>query len=109
MLRSLDVQQILLQSNKTERIQQTNANGHECQQRHFESEMAKERRALREKTKALEASARLKVREEKKHDQRGKNRGPKGAGGAGGDPEEDKALTADLSIDEPGSKVDIRI
>ena len=106
MLRSLDVQQILLQSNKTERIQQTNANTPECQQRHFESEMAKDRRALREKTKELEASARLKIREEKKHDQRGKNRGNKEAGG---DQEGDKDLAADLAIDEPGSKVDIRI
>jgi hypothetical protein len=68
--------------------------------------MAKERRALREKTKDLEASARLKIREEKKHDQRRKNRGPKGSGG---DQEGDKDLAADLSIDEPGSKVDIRI
>ncbi len=73
MLRLLDVQQILLHSNNTERIQQAYMNSPENQRRHFESELVKERRELREKTKDLEASGRLKIREEKKHDHRKKN------------------------------------
>jgi len=106
MLRSLDVQQVLLQSNKTERIQQAHMNSPESQQRHFESELVKERRELREKTKDLEASGRLKIKEEKMLDKRKRNRNKKRA------KEEQKSAddtAADLSAGEPGSKVDIRV
>lgn len=106
MLRSLDLQQILLQSNKTERIQQANLNSPESQQRHFESEMVKERRELREKTKDLEASARLKIREEKMHDKRKRSRSKKRGKKA---QESADNIAEDLSVGEPGSKIDIRV
>ncbi len=102
MLRSLDVQQIFLQSDKTERIQQAHANSSECQQRHFESELAKERRALREKAKEIETADRLKVREKKSHEQQKRNRDKKRAG-------EEIDNAEKQSDDEPGSKIDIRV
>ena len=104
MLRSIDMQQIFLQSDKVERVQQTHINSSECRQRQFETELAKEKRELRAKTKDLEASGKLKVKEEKMQDQRKQNKKKTRDEQAG-----DDDTVAELSAVEPGSKVDIRV
>ncbi|MBW2559600.1 MAG: hypothetical protein JRE40_01970, partial [Deltaproteobacteria bacterium] len=63
-MRSLDVQQVLLQSNSVERVQQVQQQQGDVQQRHFQAQLLEERRELREKVKNSEESERLMIREE---------------------------------------------
>lgn len=102
MLRSLDVQQVLLQSNAVERVQQVQQQQTDVQQKHFEAQLAEEKRELREKVKDLEEAERLMIREKEEQKKRNENRGKRKQEGT------DDAAD-DLSADEPGGKIDIRV
>lgn len=104
MVRALDVQQIILQSNAVERVQQVQQHLGDIQQRHFENQLAKEKMSLRKKVKNLEEAERLKIREEQERDKRKKKNNRSKSEKKGTD---DKACG--LSDDEPGGKIDIRI
>ncbi len=104
MVRALDVQQVILQSNSVERVQQAQQHQANLQQKHFESQLAKEKRLLREKVKDLEESERLMIKEKQERDKReNKNKRSK-RGETGVDEDRKKQLS-----DEPVGRIDIRI
>jgi hypothetical protein len=106
MVRSLDVQQIILQSNAVERVQQVQQQHPDLQQRYFSDQLNNEKSLLKEKVKDLEGSERLIIKEEERQPKRKKNfNGSK-------QKREEKNTTDvnnDLSTDEVGGKVDIRV
>ena len=111
MVRSLDVQQIFLQSNAVERVQQVQQQQADVQQNHFQGQLAEEKRALREKVKGLEEAEQLMIKEEEERDKREKKkkmdkRKKEGADNAAADDGDD---AGDLSVDEPVGKIDIRV
>ncbi|MDL1968461.1 MAG: hypothetical protein LWW97_07905 [Deltaproteobacteria bacterium] len=110
MVRSLDVQQIILQSNATERIQQVQQRHPDVQQQYFGDQLDKEKILLREKIKNLEESERLRIKEkeEKEESQRKKKKNPKG-GKQKTEKEDSSDVSNDLSADEIGGKVDIKV
>lgn len=106
MVRSLDVQQIILQSNAVERVQQVQQQHPDLQQRYFADQLNKEKSLLKEKVKDLEESERLMIKEEERQPKRKKN--PKGSRQK--KEEEDASdVNNDLSTDEVGGKVDIKV
>jgi mannitol-specific phosphotransferase system IIBC component len=100
MVRSLDVQQVLLQSNAIERVQQIQQHQTEVQQKHFEAQLAEDKRKLKEKVKDLEETERLMIREDEERGKREKNTGENSA-----KKKKDDADTAD----KPLGKIDIRV
>lgn len=101
MVRSLDVQQMLLQSNAIERVQQVQQQQGDAQQRHFQAQLAEEKRELREKVKDSGESERLAIKEEEGREKR------EGAQGESGAKKENKKGAADDG--EPVGKIDIRV
>ena len=100
MVRSLDVQQILLQSNAIERVQTIQQQQTEVQQKHFEAQLAEDKRALKEKVKDLEETERLMIREEEERSKREKNAGENSA---------KKKKEGVDAADKPLGKIDIRV
>ena len=100
MVRSLDVQQVLLQSNAVERVQQVQQQQADVQQKHFEAQLAKEKRELREKVKDTEEAEQLMIRVGDERGNREKNPGENSA--------KKKKDGADAA-DEPRGKVDIKV
>ncbi|MDA3834069.1 MAG: hypothetical protein PF495_11800 [Spirochaetales bacterium] len=99
-VRSLDVQQTLLQSNAVERVQQVQQQQADVQQRHFEAQLAEEKRELREKVKDLEKAEQLRIKEEEGRGKKEENHGENSA---------KKKKDRSVADDEPGGKVDIRV
>ncbi|MBW1670329.1 MAG: hypothetical protein JRJ43_01425 [Deltaproteobacteria bacterium] len=106
MVRSLDVQQIILQSNVVERVHQVQQQHPNLQQRYFADQLNKEESSLKEKVKDLEESERLMIKEEERQPKREKN--PKGSKQERGK-EDASDISNDLSTDEVGGKVDIKV
>ena len=106
MVRSLDVQQIILQSNAVERVQQVQQQHPDLQQRYFADQLNKEKSSLKEKVKDLEESERLMIKEEERQPKRKKN--PKGSKQKR-EEEDASDVSNDLSTDEVGGKVDIKV
>lgn len=103
MLRSLDVQQVLLQSSAIERVQQVQQQQGDAQQRHFHAQLLEEKRELREKVKDPDEAERLMVRDE---DEREKREGSPGEGGSG---DGQRQNDADTTTVVPEGKIDIRV
>lgn len=76
MLRAIDAQQVILQTNATERVQQIQQQHPDMQQRYFELELSKEQRLLKEKVKDTKESeeARIKEEQERKKQLAGEHR-----------------------------------
>ena len=74
MVRSLDVQQIILQSNATERIQQVQQRHPDVQQQYFGDQLDKEKTVLKEKIKNLEESERLMIKEKEEKEESKRNK-----------------------------------
>lgn len=76
MVRALDMQQIILQSNPVEKIQQAQQKHPEMQQRQFDLEMAQEKKLQQEKTRQLHESeqARIRWEEERRQGRQGGDR-----------------------------------
>jgi len=106
MVRSLDVQQTILQSNAVERVQQVQQQHPDIQQRYFRDQLNKEKTLLGKKVKDLEETERLIIREKdeqckrKKESKRNKQKPER---------EDTPDVSIDLSVDKIGAKVDIRI
>lgn len=64
MLRAVDVQQILLQTNPVERIQQTQQQQSDMQQRHFAVEVGLEKKIMEEKVKVADETERSSIKRE---------------------------------------------
>jgi len=105
MVRSLDMQQVLLQSNAVERVQQVQQQQADVQRRHFEAQLAEEKRELKEKVKDPEEAQRLILKEEEEREKREKNSGGKGAKKK----KEGADAAGELSVNESERKIDIRV
>jgi len=68
MVRAIDVQQVLLQTNSLERVQQTQQQHPDVQQRYFEDQLSKEKKNLKKKVPGSESPQELRIREEEKRD-----------------------------------------
>jgi hypothetical protein len=83
MVRSVDVQQVLLQTNSVERVQQVQQQHPDVQQRYFEDRLSRQRKEHREKVNKAKEAESLIVGDEKSG--RGSDGqsldGEKGAGG----------------------------
>jgi len=101
MVRSLDVQQVLLQSSAVERVQQVQQQQGDAQQRHFHAQLAEEKRELREKVQDAKESGRLRVGED---DERKKRKGAQGS-----DIEKKEKRKGLAKTGEPEGKIDIRV
>jgi hypothetical protein len=102
MLRSLDVQQIILQSNSVERVHQVQQQHPDLQQKYFADQLNKEKSLLKEKVKDLEESERLLIKEEDGESRRERN-------SKGGKQEKKKEDTSGVSNDMPADGVGIRV
>jgi hypothetical protein len=67
-LRSVDLQQILTQSNSMERVQQTQQQHPDMQQRYFSVQLSEERKHLKETVKNSEETEKSKIRDEEEKD-----------------------------------------
>ena len=105
MLRAVDVQQALLQSSSVERVQQTQQQQPDMQQRYFEVQVGQEKKALREKVKDTDSSDRARIREEEEERQR---RHAKGGRAKPEAPGPDAAEEDDGERDQ-GRRIDIRV
>ena len=101
MVRSLDIQQVLMQSNAVERVQQVQQQQGDAQQRYCHARLAEEEREQREKVKDPREADRLMIKAE---DEREKGEGNRGRGGTQRERKED---TADDG--EPEGRIDIRV
>ncbi|TFG92075.1 MAG: hypothetical protein E4H15_04510, partial [Syntrophobacterales bacterium] len=68
MVRSIDVHQVLLQTNSVERVQQTQQQHPDVQQRYFEDQLSKEKKNLQKKVTGSESPQELRIKEEERHD-----------------------------------------
>jgi len=104
MVRALDAQQILMQSNAVERVQQVQQQHGNVQQRHFEAQLAQEKRELKETVKDLEEPERLVIGEKDKQDKREGRQREKQSKEQPVD-----AATGEVPADDSQVKIDIRV
>lgn len=106
MLRAIDAQQVILQSNATERVQQTQQQHQDMQQRYFELQLSEEQRLLKEKVKNTKESeeARIKEEQERKRQMAGEHRQKEHQ-------EKKSPAPEDLGEDEPeqGGHINIKV
>jgi hypothetical protein len=76
MVRAIDAQQVILQSNMAEKVQQIQQQNPDMQQRYFALQLSEEDRLLREKVKQADESEKTIIRkkQEQKNDQKGKDK-----------------------------------
>jgi len=104
MVRALDAQQILMQSNAVERVQQVQQQHGNVQQRHFEAQLAQEKRELKETVKDLEETERLVIGEK---DKQGKRDGRQREKQSNEQPVD--AATGEVPAGNSQVKIDIRV
>jgi len=71
-LRPVDLQQILTQSNSMERVQQAQQQHPDMQQRYFSVQLSEERKLLKETVKNTEQTEKSKIKSEEEKDRRQK-------------------------------------
>ncbi|NIA11263.1 MAG: hypothetical protein GWP10_16455 [Nitrospiraceae bacterium] len=107
MPRSLDIQQILLQSNAVERVQQVQQQHPIAQQEYFESQLDKRRLLLKEKVKNLEEGEQVIIKEKERESKKQKR--PREAKQQRKN-EETSDVTNHLSTDDgTGKNLDIKV
>lgn len=105
MLRAVDVQQVLLQSSSVERVQQTQQQQSDMQQRYFEVQTGEEKKISKEKIRHSEEAERAEIkREEEKKRKRNRELSLKGVSPTEPGGEEDQPLEEDQ-----GGRIDIRV
>lgn len=72
MLRPIDLQQILTQSNSMERVQQAQQQHPDMQQRYFSVQLSQERKHLKETVKNTEETEKSKIKADEEKDRRQK-------------------------------------
>ncbi len=70
MLRSIDMQQVILQSNAAERVQQVQQQHPDMQQKYFATELNRERQEQTEKVGQSEENERIRLQTEKDREER---------------------------------------
>ena len=105
MLRAIDIQHILVQSNSMERVQQTQQQNPDLQQRYLDLQVKEEKKHSKEMVKTTEESTHARIQEKKEQDDSRRH--------ASGQPHRErdgKALEKDPdSGDEHGEIIDIRV
>jgi len=105
MVRSVDVQQVILQMNSVERIQQVQQQHPDVQQRYFEDQLNKEKKEVKEKVQHSEEIEHALIREEERRGKRERKPGEQKTGGEvqSADDENERL------VDQVGGKVDIKV
>lgn len=107
MVRSVDVQQVLLQINAIERVQQVQQQHPDVQQRYFDDRLSRQRKEQREKVHRAQETELLIISDEKSGGKSGDQSldSERGAGGEkkapGGDPmieDGDRGRTVDIKV-----------
>ncbi len=70
MLRAVDLQQVLMQSNSVERVQQAQQQHPDIQQRYFDVQLNEERKLRQEQVKDTEETERARIREKEEQERR---------------------------------------
>jgi len=70
MLRAVDLQQVLMQSNSVERVQQAQQQQPDIQQRYFDVQLNEERKLRQEQVKDTEETERARIREKEEQERR---------------------------------------
>ena len=106
MVRPLDLQQIILQSNPVEKLQQTQQKHPEMQQRQFDLELAEEKKAQREKARKLNESEHARIRQEDEKHRGRENRDMRQRQ----DPDDTAAGGEELTdLPGPGIRIDVKV
>ncbi len=105
MVKSIGLQQGLLQTNSIERIQQVQQQHPDTQQRYFEMEMEREKKRAKEKVETMEKTERMRIREEdrSKDDRRSPFKASDAKGETSGEPEETEATL------DTGGTIDVKV
>lgn len=105
MVRAIDMQQVITQAFPVEKVQQTQQQHPDIQQRYFDIKLNEEQRILREKIKNTEEARGTKItdRESKQGE-----RQEAGKRNAAGEQEQQAEKTASSLISEEGSIIDIK-
>lgn len=74
MLRAVDLQQVLMQSNSVERVQQVQQQQPDIQQRYFDVQLNEERKLRQEQVKDTEETERARIREKEEQERRRKEK-----------------------------------
>jgi hypothetical protein len=103
MLRSVDVKQIIVQSNSMERVQQTQQQHPEMQQRYLDIQLSEEKKLGKENVHNSEESEQARLRKRDDREESGQQSGQqdpqkKGAAGQEEDPEGDRAGRIDIRV-----------
>lgn len=106
MLRSVDIQQILMQSNSVERVQQVQQQSADMQQRYFGVQLTEERKQAKEKINDSEEASKVKIGKEEK--ERQPNEGKK-KNIIDGKSQEATEKEATMMDSEKGGRIDIRV
>lgn len=106
MLRAVDLQQVLMQSNSVERVQQAQQQHPDIQQRYFDVQLNEERKLRQEQVKDTEETERARIREKEEQERRRRERDnrKRAEDGKTVDYQEDNL---DVAVDE--RRVDIKI
>jgi hypothetical protein len=105
-LRPVDLQQILTQSNSMERVQQTQQQHPDMQQRYFSVQLSEERKHLKEAVKNSEETEKSKIRGEEEKERRQKKMKSEAEGA---EEMEMKQETGDADDPEQGGLIDIKV
>lgn len=103
MVRPLDLQQIILQSNPVEKIQQAQQKHPEMQQRQFDLELAEEKKLQQEKTRQLHESEQARIRREEQR--QGRRDGDR----KGRQDPETSPVPAEEDAPEQGGRIDVKV
>ncbi len=106
MLRPVDLQQILTQSNSMERVQQTQQQHPDMQQRYFSVQLSEETKHLKEAVKNSEETEKSKIRDEEEKERRQKKKKSE-AENTG--KIEMKQESGDTDDTEQGGRIDIKV
>ena len=104
MVRAVDMQQVLLQSHTSEKVQQTLQQHPDRQQRYFELHLQEEKKLLKEKVKDSEEVERAAIRERQEREGRRDAR----EDDSEGKPKTDQPAAA-TEEDEEGRHINIRV
>jgi hypothetical protein len=102
MLRSVDIKQILVQSNSMERVQQTQQQHPEMQQRYLDIQLSEEKKLLKENVRSAESAEEKRVTDRKERE---------GSHRDAGEREHPRKGTPDPDAEDTGQggHVDIRV
>lgn len=105
-MRSLDVNQVILQTNAVERVQQVQQQHPDVQQRYFKDQLRKEEKELKEKVKDTRNTENPVIDEkDRRNRQEGRSEGEKGQKSKEDADNKDQMFLAD----ECGGTVDIKV